>query len=93
MAINPTDPAFPGTGPGINVRTYLAASALSGWMARNTGFSAFDAEQLVKATDLVIAELNKGAIGSIGSTGSMGAASSTGNKTLNVGTPSIDVRR
>jgi hypothetical protein len=59
-------------------------------MARNTGFSAVDATQVVQAADLVIAELNKGAIGSIGSTGSMGAASSTGNKTLNVGTPSID---
>ena len=87
--INPNDPAFSGTtGPGISVRTYLAAAALSGIMARNTGFSGVDAAQAVKAVDLMIAELNKGSIGSIG--GSIGAASSTGNKTLNVGSPSID---
>jgi hypothetical protein len=86
--INPNDPAFPGTGPGLSVRTYLASAALTGIMARNTGFSGVDAAQAVKAADLMIAELNKGSIGSIGSTGSMGAASNAGK--LNVGTPSID---
>jgi hypothetical protein len=72
---------------GINVRTYLAAAALAGKMAKDTGFSAADATEVVKAAELVIAELNKG---SIGSTGSIGAATNTGNKTINVGTPSID---
>jgi hypothetical protein len=75
---------------GINVRTYLAAAALAGKMAKDTGFSAADAAEVVKAAELVIAELNKGSIGSIGSTGSIGAATNTGNKTINVGTPSID---
>lgn len=89
MPIDPNDPAS-----GISVRTYLASTALSGMLARNTGFSGVDAAELVKAVDLVIAELNKGSLGSIGSTGSMGAASSTGKKTLDLGgTPNVDVRR
>jgi hypothetical protein len=84
MAINPTDSAFPGTtGAGINVRTYLAAAALSGVMARNTGFSGVDAEHLVKAVDLLIAELNKGSL-SIGQTPSVGPASTNPGK-LNTG--------
>ena len=88
MAINPTDSAFPGTnGAGINVRAYLAASALSGMMANGQTFSAASAADVVKAADLVIAELNKGALGSISSTGSMGEASSGGNLKLNTGTP------
>lgn len=81
MALTPNDPAS-----GINVRTYLAAAGLAGRMSKDIGFTAEDAALVVKAADLVIAELNRGAIA--GSTGSIGAASSTGNKTLNV-TPRI----
>ncbi len=86
--MNPNDPAS-----GISVRTYLAAAALAGKMSKDVSFTAEDATNVVKAADLVIAELNKSSIGSVSSTGSMGAASSTGNKTLNVGTPNVDVRR
>ena len=83
MAINPNDPAS-----GINVRTCLAAAALNGHLASGKTFSA---AEVVKAADSVIAELNKGAISS--ATGPIGAASSTGNQTLNVGTPGGIVRR
>ncbi len=80
MAIYPNDPAS-----GINIRTHIAAAALSGMMASGR---TFDAVEIVKAADSVIAELNKGSIGSITSTASVGAASSSmANKTLNFGTP------
>ena len=93
MAINPNDPAFAGTGPGINVRTYLTAVALSGRMSKELAFTAEDAVGVVKAADLVIAELNKGGI-AISTGGTMGAASSSGNQTLNVGGASgVVVRR
>ena len=88
MAIKPTDPASE-----INVRTYLAAKALAGRMTKDLGFTAEDAALVVKAADLVLAELNKGSVGSISQTGSIGAASSTGNLKVNTGSPSVDVRR
>lgn len=65
--LNPTDPVFSGSG-GIDVRTYLAAAAFTGMMARNTGFSVVDAAQAVKAADLLIVELNKAPAGTGGPT-------------------------
>ncbi len=85
--MNPNDPAS-----GINLRTYLAAAALAGKMAKDVSFTAEDATNVVKAADLVIAELNKGSIGSVSSTASVGAASSVASSLKVAGPRFPDLR-